>query len=81
VTAERKLRVGVVGSGRGSNFVAIVEACAAGAIPAEVVLVLSDVIDAPILQRARERNIPARFIAPGKFRTKLEEASRNMSKR
>jgi phosphoribosylglycinamide formyltransferase-1 len=75
VTAERKLRVGVLGSGRGSNFVAIVEACAAGAIPAEVVLVLSDVIDAPILQRARERNIPARFIAPGKFRTKLEEAA------
>jgi phosphoribosylglycinamide formyltransferase-1 len=75
VTAERKLRVGVLGSGRGSNFVAIVEACAAGAIPAEVVLVVSDVIDAPILQRARERNIPARFIAPGKFRTKLEEAA------
>jgi phosphoribosylglycinamide formyltransferase-1 len=55
--------------------VAIAEACAAGAIPAEVVLVLSDIIDAPILQRARERNIPARFIAPGKFRTKLEEAA------
>lgn len=67
--------MGVLGSGRGSNFVAIAEACAAGAIPAEVVLVLSDIIDAPILQRARERNIPARFIAPGKFRTKLEEAA------
>jgi len=36
-------------------------------------LVVSDVADAGILDRARERNIPAQFIAPGKFRTKLDE--------
>jgi phosphoribosylglycinamide formyltransferase-1 len=65
--------LGVLGSGKGSNFVAIAEACAAGKVPAEVVLVLSDVVDAPILERAGERNIPARFIPPGKFRTKLDE--------
>jgi phosphoribosylglycinamide formyltransferase-1 len=35
--------------------------------------VLSDVEGAAILERARERKIPAQFIAPGKFRTKLEE--------
>jgi phosphoribosylglycinamide formyltransferase-1 len=75
VIHERKLRVGVLGSGKGSNFIAIAEACATGAIPAEVVLVLSDVADAPILDRARERKIAARFIAPGKFRTKLEDDS------
>lgn len=40
---------------------------------AEVSLVLSDVADAGILERARERGIAARFIPPGKFRTKLEE--------
>ena len=34
---------------------------------------LSDVAEAGILARARERGIPARFIAPGKFRTKLDE--------
>jgi phosphoribosylglycinamide formyltransferase-1 len=73
VIHERKLRVGVLGSGKGSNFVAIAEACANGVIPAEVTLVLSDVADAPILKRAAERTIPARFIAPGKFRTKLDE--------
>jgi phosphoribosylglycinamide formyltransferase-1 len=73
VIHERKLRVGVLGSGKGSNFVAIAEACAKGVIPAEVTLVLSDVADAPILKRAAERNISARFIAPGKFRTKLDE--------
>ncbi|MGO8837207.1 MAG: phosphoribosylglycinamide formyltransferase, partial [Limisphaerales bacterium] len=41
--------------------------------PAEVALVLSDVESAGILTRASERKIPARFIAPGKFRTKLDE--------
>jgi len=73
VTGERKFRVGVLGSGKGSNFVAIADACAAGNVPAEIALVLSDVADAGILARARERNIPARFVAPGKFRTKLDE--------
>lgn len=68
-------RLGVLGSGTGTNFVAIAEACAAGRIPARVALVLSDVPDAGILARARERGIPARYIAPGPFRTKLDEAA------
>jgi phosphoribosylglycinamide formyltransferase 1 len=63
----------VLGSGKGSNFVAIADACRAGTVPAEVTLVLSDVAEAGILERARERGIPARFIPPGKFRTKLDE--------
>jgi phosphoribosylglycinamide formyltransferase-1 len=66
-------RLGVLGSGKGSNFVALADAIAAGKIPAQVALVLSDVEGAAILERARERKIPAQFIAPGKFRTKLEE--------
>jgi phosphoribosylglycinamide formyltransferase-1 len=68
----------VLGSGKGSNFVAIAGACAAGTVAAEVALVVSDVAEAGILARARERSIPARFLPPGKFRTKLdEEAERN----
>jgi phosphoribosylglycinamide formyltransferase-1 len=67
--------LGVLGSGKGSNLVAIADACAAGVVPAEVALVVSDVADAGILERARERKLPARFIAPGKFRTKLDEES------
>ncbi len=66
-------RLGVLGSGKGSNFVAIADACAAGTIPATVSVVLSDVVDAGILEHARQRNLPARFISPGKFRTKLDE--------
>ncbi|HEX3799876.1 MAG TPA: phosphoribosylglycinamide formyltransferase [Verrucomicrobiae bacterium] len=69
----RTFRIGVLGSGKGSNFVAIADACAAGAIPAEVAVVISDVADALILERARERQLPAQFISPGKFRTKLDE--------
>ena len=70
---DRKFRLGVLGSGKGSNFVAIADAVAEGKIPASVAIVLSDVESSGILERARERQIPARFIPPGKFRTKLEE--------
>jgi len=63
----------VLGSGKGSNFVAIADACAGGTVPAEVALVLSDVAEAGILARARERGLPERFLPPGKFRTKLDE--------
>jgi phosphoribosylglycinamide formyltransferase-1 len=66
-------RIGVLGSGKGSNFVAIADSIAAGQIPAAIALVLSDVEPAGILTRARERQLPAQFIPPGKFRTKLDE--------
>ncbi len=69
----KPFRLGVLGSGKGSNFVAIADAIAAKNIPAEVALVVSDVESAGILEHARQRNLPARFIAPGKFRTKLDE--------
>ena len=71
--ANRPLRLGVLGSGKGSNFVAIAEAIAAGQLPAEVALVISDVEDAGILGHATERGLPARYLPPGKFRTKLDE--------
>jgi phosphoribosylglycinamide formyltransferase-1 len=73
VNGIHKLRVGVLGSGKGSNFVAIADASAAGRVPAEVAIVLSDVQQSGILAHAKERNIPARFIEPGKFRTKLDD--------
>ena len=54
---------------------AIAEACRGGRLPGEVAIVLSDVEGAGVLTRATERGIRARFIAPGKFRTKLDEAA------
>lgn len=73
MNTQYAFRLGILGSGKGSNFVALADAMAAGTLPAEVAVVLSDVEEAGILARARERGLPARFIAPGKFRTKLEE--------
>lgn len=70
---EGNFRIGILGSGKGSNFVALADACAAGQIPAQITLVLSDVEGAGILAHARSRKIPSQFIAPGKFRTKLDD--------
>lgn len=75
---NQPFRLGVLGSGKGSNFAAVADAIDAGKIPAQVGVVLSDVESAGILTHAREREIASQFIPPGKFRTKLdEEAERN----
>jgi len=67
-----KLKLGVLGSGKGSNFRAIAEAIARGDLAAEVRIVLSDVETAGLLDLARERGLRAEFIAPGRFKTRLE---------
>lgn len=68
-------RLGVLGSGKGSNFVALAQACNAGKVPATIAIVISDVPDAGILDRARALGIPACYLPPGPFRTKLDEQS------
>ena len=72
IPSQHKLRLGVLGSGSGSNCQALLDACARAGFPAEITLIISDVEDAKILDRARQAGIEARYIAPGKFRTKLE---------
>ena len=67
-----KLRLGVLGSGKGSNFRAIADAIGRGELDAEVAVVISDNADAGILALAKERGFRAEYLAPGKFRTKLE---------
>ena len=66
------LKLGILGSGKGSNFRAIADAIAGGKLDAEVRVVISDVESAGILELARGRGMRAEFLAPGKFRTKLE---------
>ena len=66
------LKLGILGSGKGSNFRAIADAIAAGTLDAEVRVVASDIEDAGILTLARERGYRAEYIAPGRFKTKLE---------
>jgi len=53
--------------------VAIADACAAGAIRADIATVLSDVADSGVLSYAATRKLPHQFIPPGKFRTKLDD--------
>ena len=67
-----KLRLGVLGSGKGSNFRAIMERINDGKLLAEVRMVISDVEDAGILTFARDYQVPALYVHPGKYRTKLE---------
>jgi phosphoribosylglycinamide formyltransferase-1 len=67
-----KLKLGVLGSGKGSNFRAIAGAISTGALAAEVRIVISDVETAGLLTLAREHKIRAEFVAPGRFKTKLE---------
>ena len=66
-------KLGVLGSGKGSNFVAVAEACARGEVAAEVALVLSDVEEAGILSQAERLGVAHRFVSPGDYRTKLDE--------
>ena len=66
------LVIGVLGSGKGSNFGAIAEAIAAGSLDARVGVVVSDVPDAGILRLAEKHGAPARHLPPGRFKTKLE---------
>jgi phosphoribosylglycinamide formyltransferase-1 len=68
----KKLGLGILGSGRGSNCRAILEQISAGKLEAEARLVVSDVFDAGILDIAREFRVPNVYLPPGKFRTRLE---------
>jgi phosphoribosylglycinamide formyltransferase-1 len=67
-----RLALGILGSGRGTNCRAILERIRDGSLAAEARIVVSDVLDAPILQIAREFSVPNVYLSPGKFRTRLE---------
>jgi len=59
-----KKRIGVLLSGRGSNFEALAEGVSAGRIPnTEIAIVISNKPDAAGLEKAKTRGIPARAIA------------------
>ena len=66
------LKLGVLGSGSGSNMQSIVDAIEKGELDAEVKLVLADVPDAKILDRAKRHGIPCRYLDCAPWKTKLE---------
>lgn len=63
-------RLGILLSGRGSNFEAIADSVAAGRIPqAEIAIVISNRAEAPGIESARGRGLDARVI-PSKGKTR-----------
>ncbi len=68
----KRLPIGILGSGKGSNCRAILEHIRSGDLAAEARLVVSDVLDAPVLDLAREFGIANAYLPPGRFRTRLE---------
>jgi phosphoribosylglycinamide formyltransferase-1 len=68
----KKLGLGILGSGTGSNCRAILEQIRAGNLAAEARLVVADVFDAGILEIAREFGVPNVYLPPGKFRTRFD---------
>lgn len=66
-----QLRLGVLGSGKGSNFHAILKAIEAGRLNARVMIVCSDVADAGILRLARDAGIRTQWIEETRFKTRL----------
>src|SRR5256886_9200091 len=68
----KRLPIGILGSGKGSNCRAILERIRSGDLAAEARVVISDVLDAPILEIAREFFVANAYLPPGQFRTRLE---------
>lgn len=67
-------KIAILLSGRGSNFLALERAVAAGQIDAEIVLVLSNIEDAPGLAKARQLGLETRVIAHRGMKRSQHEA-------
>jgi len=78
-----KIRIGVLASGRGSDFQSIIDGMKSGKVNADIRLLISDNPNAQALQKAKDNGIPAFCIERGKYlyreehdnaiRKKLEE--------
>lgn len=66
------LKLGILGSGKGSNYVAIHGAIVRGELHAEIRIVISDAEKSGILDQARRHGVRTELVPPGKFKTKME---------
>jgi phosphoribosylglycinamide formyltransferase 1 len=69
----KKVKLGVLVSGRGSNLQAIIDNIVNNSLSAEVAVVISDQADAYALERARKHNIPGVHVSAKGYRGKREE--------
>ncbi len=68
----KKLKIGALASGRGSNVEAILKNIKSGYLPCEMKVVISDNKDARVLEIAREYGVKAIYLDPGKKKHTLE---------
>jgi len=72
-------RLGILLSGRGSNFIAIADSVESGRIPhAEIALVISNRAEAPGLEAARRRGLDARLL-PSRGKTREQHDAEVMA--
>lgn len=69
----KKVKLGVLVSGRGSNLQAIIDNIEGGSLAAEIVVVVSDQPDAFALERARKHNIAAVHVSAKGYRGKRDD--------
>ncbi|MDO8885615.1 phosphoribosylglycinamide formyltransferase [Candidatus Oleimmundimicrobium sp.] len=69
---SKRIRLGILASGSGTNLQAIIDACESGDILADVVVVISNVSDAYALERARKHNIKTVFIDKKNFKSRQD---------
>ena len=66
----KRVRTGILISGRGTNMSALIEAAKASDYPAEIVLVISNIAEAGGLARAAEAGIPTSTISHRDYATR-----------
>ncbi|MCX6775319.1 MAG: phosphoribosylglycinamide formyltransferase [Candidatus Micrarchaeota archaeon] len=67
-----KMKVGVLASGRGSDFQSIIDGVESGQVNTEIVLLISDNPEAKAIERARNHNIPVCCINPKDYPSREE---------
>jgi phosphoribosylglycinamide formyltransferase-1 len=75
VSAGDKLRIGILGSGSGTNLDVIFRAIHDRMLPAEVKVVVSDLREAGILQIGRAHRVQTKYVYPGEVPGVLQPAS------
>ena len=69
----KKVKIGVLVSGRGSNLQAIIDNIGSGSLSAEIAVVISDQADAYSLERAKKHAIPAVHLSAKGYKGKRDE--------
>ncbi|MDE0119361.1 MAG: phosphoribosylglycinamide formyltransferase [Bdellovibrionales bacterium] len=64
---NKKKRLVILASGTGTLFLSIVKSCKTGHLKAEVIHLISDHNQAPVLEKAKKENISVKILNPKKF--------------